>query len=54
MNIVVLYGPPASGKLTVAKKLAALTGFTLLHNHLIADLASSLFPYGTREYSNLA
>jgi chloramphenicol 3-O-phosphotransferase len=54
MNIVVLYGPPASGKLTVAKKLAALTGFTLLHNHLIADLASSLFPYGTREYSDLA
>lgn len=42
MKEVLLYGPPASGKLTVAKELARQTGYRLLHNHLSVDLAASL------------
>lgn len=45
MILVFLYGPPAVGKLTVAKKLADLTGFKLFHNHLTVDLVTSLFDF---------
>lgn len=54
MLLIILYGPPASGKQTVGKALSELTGFPLLHNHLIADLASSIFEYGTEEYVSLS
>lgn len=54
MRLIVIYGPPAVGKLTVAQKLQKLTGYGLFHNHLTADLASSIFPTGTKEYSELS
>lgn len=54
MKLIFLYGPPASGKLTVARVLAQITGYKIFHNHLTADLVSSVFPFGTREYSDLA
>ena len=44
MRLVFLYGPPGVGKLTVARELAALTGFRLFHNHLTVDLVSAVFP----------
>jgi hypothetical protein len=34
MDLVFLYGPPAAGKFTVGRELAAITGFGLFHNHL--------------------
>ena len=40
-----LYGPPAVGKLSVAQALAARTGFRVLHNHLLINLASALFEF---------
>lgn len=47
MKVVVLYGPPAVRKLTVARALAETTGYRLLHNHLLLDLSLSLFDKGT-------
>ncbi len=47
MTFVLLYGPPAVGKLTVAKELAALTGYRLFHNHLSIDLAEAVFERDT-------
>ncbi len=47
MKLVTLYGPPAVGKLSVAQALAARTGFRVLHNHLLIDLATALFEFGT-------
>ena len=50
MKLVFLHGAPAVGKLTVARELAALTGFRLFHNHLTVDLVSSLFPFGSEPF----
>ena len=50
MRLVFVYGLPGTGKLTVARELAALTGFKLFHNHLTVDLAASLFAHGSPEY----
>jgi chloramphenicol 3-O-phosphotransferase len=50
MHLVYLYGPPGVGKLTIGRALADLTGFKLFHNHLIVDLATSLFPREMPEY----
>jgi cytidylate kinase len=44
MNLIYIYGPPASGKLTVAKELAALTGYSLFHNHQTRDIVHELYP----------
>lgn len=44
MNLLFLYGPPASGKLTIAEELGKLTGYKLFHNHLTMDLARELYP----------
>lgn len=47
MHFVLVYGPPAVGKLTVARALQARTGWRLFHNHLAVDLALSLYEFGT-------
>lgn len=43
MILVILYGPPAVGKLTVGIELAKLTGYKLFHNHLTRDPVRELF-----------
>lgn len=43
MNLVFIYGPPAVGKLTVAKELASATGYKLFHNHLTYDFIHGIF-----------
>lgn len=44
MKLIFIYGPPASGKLTIAKELSQATGFKLFHNHLTQDLAGTIYP----------
>ena len=53
MTLVLLYGPPAAGKLTVARELAALTGLRVLHNHLTIELAHEVFPEWDANYGDL-
>jgi chloramphenicol 3-O-phosphotransferase len=53
VNAVFLYGPPASGKLTVARALAALTGYPVFHNHVVRDLVQSLYPDTLAEHYDL-
>src|SRR6185437_9714676 len=53
MLLIFIYGQVASGKLTVARELAARTGFALFHNHLVVDAVSAVFPFGTEAFSRL-
>ena len=50
---VVIYGPPASGKLTVAQQLSQLTKLKLFHNHLTVDLLLSVFEFGSPAFVTL-
>jgi shikimate kinase len=45
VKLLFLYGPPAVGKLTVAKILAERTGYRLLHNHLLVNPIAEVFPF---------
>ncbi len=53
MKLVFIYGPPASGKLTVATELAKLTGFKLFHNHVSIEFVRSIFEFGTKPFWRL-
>ena len=54
MKLILIYGPPGVGKLSVAKELKQLTGFPVLHNHLVADLIWSIFnAYGAAHTKDL-
>ncbi len=50
MKLVFLHGPPAVGKLAVARELARLTEYKLFHNHLTVDLVGSLFTFGSEPF----
>ena len=41
-TLCLVYGPPAVGKLTVAKEIAARTGYRLVHNHVSIDPVLSI------------
>lgn len=45
-KIILIYGAPAVGKLTVAEKLTQKTGYKLFHNHLTTDLVQAIFERG--------
>ncbi|WP_058187968.1 P-loop NTPase family protein [Terracidiphilus gabretensis] len=53
MRLIVLYGMPAAGKLTVAQELKAITGLPLFHNHLVVDLLLSTFEFGSAPFVEL-
>lgn len=46
MKLIVIYGPPAIGKLTVANELSKITNMNVVHNHLTADLLEPLLSFG--------
>ncbi|MGO9337427.1 MAG: AAA family ATPase [Terracidiphilus sp.] len=50
MKLIFIYGMPASGKLTVAQELVAITGYKLFHNHLVVDLLQTVFEFGSPEF----
>lgn len=51
-KVIIIYGPPASGKLTVAKELSKLTGCKILHNHLTLDLVGSIMDFNHKNFWN--
>lgn len=50
---MLLYGPPAAGKLTVANRLAELYDLRVLDNHASIDPSLRLFEFGTPEFVDL-
>jgi hypothetical protein len=53
MKLIFIYGLPATGKLTVAVELAAMTAYKLFHNHLVVDLLMSVFDFGSPPFVDL-
>ena len=53
MQLVFIYGGPASGKYTIASRLAQLAGLPLFHNHLIVDAVHAVFPFGSDAFVRL-
>jgi len=53
MKLIFLHGPPASGKLTVARALATLSGLPVFHNHFAVDAAASVFAFGSDAFIRL-
>jgi hypothetical protein len=53
MKLLLIYGRPAVGKLTVARAVAARTGGRLFHNHLTVNLVLSVFDFGTAAFIEL-
>ncbi len=54
MQLVIIFGPPAVGKLTVGKELAKLTGFRVLHKQNIFDLLDDFFFFSSDHYRRVA
>lgn len=54
MNLVVIFGPHAVGKMTVGQTLSELTGIPLFHNHESIELALKLLPDDAKAWSGLS
>jgi cytidylate kinase len=50
MKLIIIHGPPAAGKLTVAKALSLRTYYKVFHNHLTIDCTEPVFEFGSREF----
>ncbi len=53
MKLVFLYGPPAVGKLTVARELEKRTGFKLFDNHVSINAVLPYFEFGTPPFGRI-
>jgi hypothetical protein len=53
MHLVVVFGPPAVGKMTVGHELSLLTGYKLLHNHMTVEPVLDIFPFGSPPFGRL-
>jgi cytidylate kinase len=53
VDLVFLHGPAASGKLTVARALGDRVGFPVFHNHLVVDVLTTVFPFGSEPFVRL-
>jgi len=50
MKLIILFGPPAVGKMTVGVELAKQTGLKLFHNHMTIDLVLNFFDWSSPQF----
>jgi hypothetical protein len=53
-GFIIVCGPPAVGKITVAKAIAARNGYKVLHNHVSIESALAYFPFGTPGFRTIS
>ncbi|MGA9746811.1 MAG: hypothetical protein WBQ50_05090 [Nocardioides sp.] len=53
MRLLVMFGPPAVGKMTVGRAVAARSSFRLFHNHAVIEPLLEVFDYGTPAFMKL-
>ena len=53
MRLLLIIGPPAVGKMTVGREIAARSEFRLFHNHHTIEPLTEVFGYGTDPFNVL-
>jgi len=53
VELVIVFGPPAVGKMAVGMELERITGMRLFHNHMTIDLALRFFDWGDPAFHRL-
>ncbi len=53
MHFMILFGPPAVGKMTIGKEVEKLTGMKLFHNHVAIEPVLSFFEFGSPSFKRL-
>jgi hypothetical protein len=53
MHLVLVFGPPAVGKMTVGRELARITDYKLFHNHMTVEPVLDVFAFGSPPFSRL-
>ncbi len=48
MQVIMIFGPHAVGKMTVGQELEKMSGFKLFHNHVPIEMVLPYFGYSTR------
>lgn len=54
MKLLVLFGPPAVGKMTIGKAIEDRSDFKLFHNHMVMDGIMRLFGVGSESEDRLS
>lgn len=52
-QLIILFGPPAVGKMSVGQALAEQTGFKLFHNHMSIEAVLPIFEFGSSAFRRL-
>lgn len=52
-HFVVVFGPPAVGKMAVGQELARITGLRLFHNHMALEPVLQIFPFGSPPFNRI-
>ena len=52
-HFVLVFGPPAVGKMTVAYALSERTGFPVFHNHMSIDMVLPFFEFNSPPFTRL-
>lgn len=53
MKFILIFGPPAVGKMTVGQELEKITGLKLFHNHMTIELVLPFFYYESPSFQKL-
>jgi hypothetical protein len=53
VRLLVIFGPPSVGKMTVGRAIAARSGFRLFHNHAVLEPLLEVFEFGTPPFIRL-